>query len=120
MVDLGIVITGVIGILTSVISSWTTWFFARKKYNSEVDNNLIENMTKSLSFYQNLSNDNKKRLDDALQRSSRLEEEVNELRRQVFSLTASICTDLTCQLRKGAYDNIIKKQTNENTDRQEV
>ena len=44
MIDLGILITGGVGIITTVISGWTSWFFARRKYNSEVDNNLIENM----------------------------------------------------------------------------
>lgn len=50
MIDLGILITGGVGIITTVISGWTSWFFARRKYNSEVDNNLIENMQQSLSF----------------------------------------------------------------------
>lgn len=39
--NLDIIITGGIGIISSVITGWTTWFFTRKKYNSEVDNNLI-------------------------------------------------------------------------------
>lgn len=43
--------------------------FARKKYNSEVDNNLIENMQKSLEFYKKLSDDNKKMLDEVLNRN---------------------------------------------------
>ena len=48
MIDLGILITGGVGLITSIVSSWTTWFFARKKYNSEVDLNLVEKMEKSL------------------------------------------------------------------------
>lgn len=38
MIDLGVLITGVIGFITTIVSGWTSWFFARKKYNSEVDN----------------------------------------------------------------------------------
>ena len=38
MIDLGILITGGIGLVTTIVSSWASWFFARKKYNSEVDN----------------------------------------------------------------------------------
>lgn len=37
-------VIALIGILSTIVSGWTSWFFARKKYNSEVDNNLIENM----------------------------------------------------------------------------
>lgn len=100
MIDLGILITGGVGIITTVISGWTSWFFARRKYNSEVDNNLIENMQQSLEFYRKLSDDNKNRLDEVLERNAELEQEIRDLRRQMFSLMNSICTDLTCQLRK--------------------
>ena len=100
MIDLGILITGGAGIITTVISGWASWFFARRKYNSEVDNNLIENMQQSLEFYKKLSDDNKNRLDEVLKRNAELEQEIKDLRKQMFSLMNSICTDLTCQLRK--------------------
>lgn len=100
MIDLGILITGGVGIIATVISGWTSWFFARRKYNSEVDNNLIENMQQSLEFYKKLSDDNKNRLDEVLKRNAELEQEMRDLRKQMFSLMNSICTDLTCQLRK--------------------
>jgi hypothetical protein len=100
MIDLGVLITGGAGIITTVISGWTSWFFARRKYNSEVDNNLIENMQQSLEFYKKLSDDNKNRLDEVLKRNAELKQEIRDLRKQVFSLMNSICTDLTCQLRK--------------------
>ena len=100
MIDLGILITGGVGIITTVISGCTSWFFARRKYNSEVDNNLIENMQQSLEFYKKLSDDNKNRLDEVLKRNAELEQEIRDLRKQMFSLMNSICTDLTCQLRK--------------------
>lgn len=100
MIDLGILITGGVGIITTVISGWTSWFFARRKYNSEVDNNLIENMQQSLEFYKKLSDDNENRLDEVLKRNAELEQEIRDLRKQMFSLVNSICTDLTCQLRK--------------------
>lgn len=100
MIDLGILITGGVGIITTVISGWTSWFFARRKYNSEVDNNLIENMQQSLEFYKKLSDDNESRLDEVLRRNAELEQEIRDLRKQMFSLMNTICTDLTCQLRK--------------------
>lgn len=100
MIDLGILITGGVGIIATVISGWTSWFFARRKYNSEVDNNLIENMQQSLEFYKKLSDDNKDRLDEVLKRNAELEQEIEDLRKQMFSLMNSICIDLTCQLRK--------------------
>ena len=108
MIDLGILITGCIGLITTIVSGWTSWFFARKKYNSEVDNNLINNMKESLEFYTRLSEDNNLRLDRALSRNEELEKEVKELRQQVMGLMTSICTDLSCQIRKGNYEDVIK------------
>lgn len=100
MTDLSVLITGGVGVITTVISGWISWFFARRKYNSEVDNNLIENMQQSLEFYKKLSDDNKNRLDEVLKRNAELKQEMRDLRKQMFSLMNSICTDLTCQLRK--------------------
>ena len=99
MIDLGILITGGIGLITTIVSGWASWFFARKKYDSEVDSNLISNMKKSLDFYEKLSTDNRERLEEVLKRNTELEQEVEELRKQIFNLMSSICTDLTCQLR---------------------
>lgn len=118
MIDLGILITGGVGIITTVISGWTSWFFARRKYNSEVDNNLIENMQQSLEFYKKLSDDNKNRLDEVLERNAELEQEIEDLRKQMFSLMNSICTDLTCQLRKRSL-NLFNEQ-NGTDSRQEM
>lgn len=118
MIDLGILITGGVGIITTVISGWASWFFARRKYNSEVDNNLIENMQQSLEFYKKLSDDNNNRLDEVLKRNAELEQEIRDLRKQMFSLMNSICTDLTCQLRKRS-SNLFNEQ-NGTDSRQEM
>ena len=56
------IIIGLIGLGTTITSGWVSWFFARKKYNSEVDNQVIINMQKALEFYQHLSDDNTDRL----------------------------------------------------------
>lgn len=98
-----IIITGGVGMLTTIVSGITSWFLARRKYNSEVDNTLISNMKSSLDFYKELSDDNKRRLDEALNRSDKLEEEITELRTQVFKFMSIVCTDLTCQLRNNEY-----------------
>lgn len=107
MIETDVLITGAVGVVSSIISAWTSWFFARKKYNSEVDNQLIKNMNESLEFYKKLSDDNKSRLEEVLKRNDelekrdeRLEEEVRQLRTQMLNFMGSLCTDLTCQLRK--------------------
>lgn len=99
MIEYDVLITGGVGIISSILSSWTTWFFTRKKYNSEVDLNLVEKMEKSLEFYKSLSDDNNARLEDLTRRNSNLEGEVQDLRKQVLNLTMNICMDLTCANR---------------------
>lgn len=100
MIDIGIIVTAVVGIITTFASGWTAWFFTRKKYDAEVDNSLLENLQKSLDFYRNLSDDNRQRLETMLERNSKLEEEVLNLKKQVNDLTMSICLDLTCKVRQ--------------------
>ena len=106
MIDLGILITGCIGLITTIVSGWTSWFFARRKYDSEVDSNLINNMKESLEFYKKLSDDNRSRLEEVLKRNDelerrdeKLEEEVRQLRKQVFEIMAKICLNLECSVR---------------------
>lgn len=98
--DTGILITALIGIITTFVSGFTSWFFTRKKYNSEVDQNVIHNMNESLEFYKKLSDDNKARLDEMIKRNDELEEEIKELRKQVSDLLLFTCRDLTCKLRQ--------------------
>lgn len=97
--DIQVIVTGIVGLITTVTSGWVSWLFAKKKYNAEVDTNLIENMQKSLDFYTKLSDDTKARLDEALKRNDLLEDEVRDLRRQMFELMNNICYDMTCELR---------------------
>lgn len=112
-----VIITGILGIITSIISGWVSYFFTRKKYNSEVDLNLIEKMQGSLDFYTKLSEDNKRILDETLakldeseKRNNALENEIREVRNQMFSLMTQICTDLSCNVRK-IYIDKAKKST---------
>lgn len=94
-----LLVTGGIGLISTIVSGWTSWVLARKKYYSEVDHNLIENMENSLEFYKKLSDDNRTRLEEMAQRNQALEAELQELRKQVLNLTMNICMDLTCGRR---------------------
>lgn len=99
MLDIQVIITGAIGIITTIVGSWTSYIFTKRKYNAEVDNSVIDNMKQSLDFYIKLSDDNKARLDEALKRNDALEKEIQQLRQQMFELMSNICYDLKCELR---------------------
>ena len=95
-----VIITGLVGLITTISSSVVTWLLARKKYNTEVDSNVIKNMSDSLEFYKKLADDQKNRLDELTHRNRELENEVRELRKQVFTLMNSVCYNLECTLRQ--------------------
>lgn len=94
-----ILITAGVGLVTTIVSGWSSWVFARKKYNSEVDHNIIDNMMESLEFYEKLSNDNKARLTEVLAENQKMRSDLDELRNQVVRLAASICYNLSCEMR---------------------
>lgn len=120
-------IIGVIGVASTIISSWVSWFLARKKYNSEVDGNLIENMQKSLEFYKNLSDDNEQRLEkvledntalrkiveELLKENKQLKRELDVIKDQVIKITTTICTDLSCQLRSKDFSTLTNDSNEE-------
>ena len=95
-----VIITGLVGLITTISRSVVTWLLARKKYNTEVDSNVIKNMSDSLEFYKKLADDQKDRLDELTHRNRELENEVRELRKQVFTLMNSVCYNLECTLRQ--------------------
>ena len=105
------IIIALIGVFSTIVSSWTTWFLTRKKYNSEVDQNLIQNMKESLDFYKQLSDDNRSRLEEVLKRNDELENDVKNLRNQMFNLMSQICFDLSCKLRQNGTE--IRKKVQE-------
>ena len=94
-----IIILIITNILAPVITGFATWLMAKRKYNSEVDNTVIENMKNSLEFYKQLSDDNRERLSRVREKNEQLEKEVSDLKSQVLNLAMNICIDLTCKRR---------------------
>lgn len=100
MIDLGIIITGGIGLLSTVVSGWVSWFFARRKYNTEVDSSEIENLKKALEFYKNIVEDNNEKLKFYIRLSEANRLEVYRLKGIVHRLLNNSCLDTTCAKRK--------------------
>lgn len=99
--DWSIIITPIVAVVCSALTGLFTWLFSRRKYNTEVEHNSIENMEGSLEFYEKLSASNNKILEDILERSEKLAEsnlklliEVQNLRVQVETLLKVINSEL--------------------------
>ena len=103
MIDIGAVITGGIGLLTTISSGVISWILARKKYNTEVDHNYLENLEKGLETYDSIISHNKSEIECLMKDNEDLRREVSELRKQVLNLTMNICMDLTCTRRMREY-----------------
>lgn len=100
MIDVGILITGGIGLITTIVSGWTSWFFARKRYNTEVDSNEIENLKKSLEFYESIVKDNNKKLQFYIDLAENNRIEVYRLKGVIHRLLNNSCLDNGCIKRK--------------------
>lgn len=103
---------GLIGVVTTFLSGFTSWFFTRKKYNSEVDNTVINNLQDAVNTYKLICDDNKRTIEEYIKGKDQLEEEIKDLRKQVNELMMSICYDLTCSARQ-KLPRIIKKEEDE-------
>lgn len=99
--SLEVIITAILGVVTSTITGFVTWLFSRKKYNAEVNHDEIANMRESLEFYKNLSESNQRTLTEILNKSEELANtniklliEVQNLKAQLSILLQVINTEV--------------------------
>ena len=100
MISEDVLITGGAGLITTIVSGWASWFFARRKYNTEVDSDEIENLKKSLEFYENIVKDNNKKLQFYVDLAEDNRIEVYRLKGVIHRLLNNSCLDGECIKRK--------------------
>ena len=100
MISEDVLITGGAGLITTIVSGWASWFFARRKYNTEVDSDEIENLRKSLEFYENIVKDNNKKLQFYIDLAEDNRIEVYRLKGVIHRLLNNSCLDGECIKRK--------------------
>lgn len=96
-----VLITGIVGLVTTIVTNVLTFVFSRRKYNAGVDHDTIDNMKNALQFYENAIESNNRTLTDVLSKSENLAKvnaqlllEVQNLKIQVEILTQIIKTEL--------------------------
>ena len=97
--DLGVLITAVIGTITTFCSGFFTWLFSKKKYNAEVDSTTISNIEESLKIYQNIVKDLGEKLDTYGRIIDKNKSELLKLRNVMIKMMGKICTVETCKMR---------------------
>ena len=85
-----LIVTSIIGVVCTGLSSLITWLLTRRKYNTEVEHNNIENMEGSLEFYERLTASSNKILAEVLEKSENLAQSNVELLIEVQNLRAQI------------------------------
>lgn len=97
--DLGVIITACIGIVTTFFSSLITRIFTKKKYNAEVDTTTIENIKASLEVYQNMVKDLGRKLDIYGKIIDKNKGDLIRLKNVVIKMMGKICTVESCKNR---------------------
>ena len=100
------IIMALVGVVCSAISSVVTFLLTRRKYNTEVDSQQIENMEKSFDLYKKMMEetlDSQKKMMEA--RINDLQKENDFLRKQVDTLRNQMIDFLGVKLTKTAGGN---------------
>lgn len=77
------IIITLVGLFCTTVSSIVTFILTRRKYNTEVDSQQIENMEKSFDIYKKMMEESMKVQN---QRIDALQRENDQLRKQVYDL----------------------------------
>lgn len=85
-----LLITIVTAVVSSAASGWAGWFFARKKYNSEVESNDLQNLRDRVQVVNDIVDTLKTELDRLNTENAKLREENDLMDRKITNLTTII------------------------------
>lgn len=108
------IITALIGLFCTLASSVGTFLLTKRKYDTEVDSQQIENMNKSFDIYKKTMNETfamqNSRIAMQEETIKQLQMDNNELRKQVHNLQMqmaqmfnAVCYDTACKLRRANF-----------------
>ena len=102
------IIVAIVGLFTSALSSWFSWVLSKKKYNSEVKSSELDNLKKSLEFYESIVNDNNKKLTFYIKLAEDNRVEVYRLKGTIFNILNAACLNKGCSERQFYTEEEIK------------
>lgn len=92
-------ITAIIGTISTIFSAYISHIVTKRKYNAEVDNTQIHNMSDALTFYKDLCDDNRERLNVLSLTIKDQESEIKQIKLDMIKLRNQICITPNCKLR---------------------
>lgn len=97
--DLGVIITALIGVVTTFFSGFFSWIFTRRKYNAEVDTTTLDNIEASLKVYQDMVKDLGRKLDVYGKIVDKSRGDLIRIKNVVINMMGKICTVESCKNR---------------------
>lgn len=106
-----IILTPIVSLFCSCVASALTFFMTKKKYNTEVDSQVIHNINEASATYKRTMEDTLELLNNKIEtlqaENSTLKIQVNNLQMQMINLLNDICMEANCKLRKKNVENKI-------------
>lgn len=99
------IIIAFVGVVCTGLSSWFTFFLTKRKYNTEVESQQIQNMNEAFESYKKTMGENVELLNTKIKL---LQEENNDLRSQIASLQKQLTNFIVNRLSDAAVHNISK------------
>lgn len=95
----GIVLTAIIGVVTSFCSSLITWIFTKRKYNAEVDTVNLSNIESAIEIYKSMVLDLGRKLDIYGKIIDKNKADLIRVKNVVVRMMGKICTVESCKNR---------------------
>lgn len=96
---MGVIITALIGVVTTFFSGFFSWIFTRRKYNAEVDTTTLDNIEASLKVYQDMVKDLGRKLDVYGKIVDKSRGDLIRIKNVVINMMGKICTVESCKNR---------------------
>jgi hypothetical protein len=100
-------IATITAVLSAGISSGFTFFFTKKKYNSEVASTELDNIQKRVDIYANLLEDCKKQIEDLTESNTEIRTSQLKMQKTIDKLATHVCIVRGCSLREYLSDEDI-------------
>lgn len=102
-------INPIVTLITTSVASILSWFLAKRKYNSEVDTNEIENLKKSLEFYEKIVEDYNIKLQFYIKLAQSNRVELYRVKGILYKILNNSCTNNMCTQREFYSESEIKE-----------
>ena len=89
------IVIAIVGAVCAALSSWFTFFLTKRKYNTEVESQQIQNMNEAFESYKKTMEDNVELLNRKIKM---LQDENDDLRSQITSMQKQLTTLLMGKL----------------------